>query len=63
MNTDHDDTAPDRMACPSCGCQHLPVAYTRHRGRFIVRARDCRHCGRRITTREKITGTPDEAEA
>lgn len=53
-----DPSKPDRsasvgLACPRCGCRHLLVAYTRHRPGCIVRARDCRLCGKRIITRER----------
>lgn len=43
------------LVCPSCGCRHFPVVYTRHLpdGR-ILRRRRCRLCGRRITTIEEI---------
>ena len=44
------------LICPRCGCGHFRVIYTRPaaRGR-IVRRRECRHCGRRLTTMEKAT--------
>jgi transcriptional regulator NrdR family protein len=42
------------LICPRCGCQHFSVAYTRPRPGFILRARDCRHCGKRIVTREQV---------
>ncbi len=45
--------AEERLSCPRCGCEHLPVAYTRHRNKMIVRKRRCRHCGRFIITRER----------
>jgi DNA-directed RNA polymerase subunit M/transcription elongation factor TFIIS len=41
-----------RISCPRCGCQHLPVLYTRHRNGGTERFRECRHCGKRIRTRE-----------
>lgn len=41
------------LACPRCGCRHLPVVYTRPRENSILRCRECRHCGKRITTREQ----------
>lgn len=47
------------IRCPSCGCGHLPALYTRHHGNRTVRVRLCRHCGRRVTTTEKVQGTPD----
>ena len=42
------------LECRECGCKHFRVVYTRpyHGGR-IMRRRECRHCGKRITTWEK----------
>lgn len=48
------DTRSSGLACPKCGCRHLPVVYTRPRDNGILRARQCRHCGKRIITRERI---------
>lgn len=44
------------IACPSCGCGHCPVDYTRHRktGKTI-RRRTCRHCQRRFVTTERVS--------
>ena len=42
------------IACPKCGCRHLPVRYTRHRGKRIIRFRECRYCGRRVMTYEEV---------
>lgn len=42
------------LQCPKCGCRHLPVWYTRKRPGHILRVRRCRHCGRRVTTRERL---------
>lgn len=55
----HDYTLPDDpddlrgLRCPKCACPHLWVVYTRkcERGR-IRRRRECRNCGKRITTYE-----------
>lgn len=42
------------IVCPRCGCGHFRVVYTRAKlGGRIMRRRECRHCGRRITTWEK----------
>jgi transcriptional regulator NrdR family protein len=45
------------LECPRCGCKHFHVIYTRptDHGR-IRRRRECRHCGRRITTYESSLG-------
>lgn len=45
------------IECPSCGCRHLYVIYTRHRGQAIVRIRSCRHCQHRVVTHERMTGS------
>ncbi len=51
------DERPVGLECPDCGCRHFYVVYTRPtpNGR-IMRRRQCRHCGRRITTFEKTGG-------
>ena len=41
------------LECPKCGCRHLPVWYTRQRPGHILRVRKCRHCGRKVMTRER----------
>jgi transcriptional regulator NrdR family protein len=42
------------LQCRHCGCKHFRVVYTRpyHGGR-IMRCRECRLCGVRMTTWEK----------
>ena len=42
------------IECRDCGCRDLRVIYTRRSIGQIIRRRECRHCGRRMTTREKI---------
>lgn len=44
------------LECPSCGCHHFYVVYTRRREDRIVRRRECRHCGRKILTVERAIG-------
>lgn len=45
------------LECPRCGCEHLYVVYTKRSwGGRIVRRRQCRHCGRRVTTVERVSG-------
>lgn len=51
--------AKDGLRCSRCGCRHFVVVYTRRRPKAIVRRRECRHCGRRVTTRERIQGEPE----
>jgi len=45
------------VECRRCGCKHLLVVYTRPRsGGKIMRRRQCRHCGTRMTTYEVLPG-------
>jgi transcriptional regulator NrdR family protein len=47
------------LRCPKCGCGHFRVLYTRPAwGNRLLRRRECRHCGRRITTYEQSTVIP-----
>jgi len=50
-----DDRSPG-LVCPRCWCAHLPVVYTRERDGYVQRVRECRHCGRRMVTRETVAG-------
>ena len=45
------------LTCRHCGCKHFRVIYTRPAwaGR-IQRRRECRDCGKRVTTWEKAGG-------
>lgn len=41
------------LECQHCGCKHFRVVYTRPAsGGRIMRRRECRNCGKRITTWE-----------
>jgi transcriptional regulator NrdR family protein len=41
-----------------CGCSRLKVIYTRARdGNKLVRRRQCRECGERLTTWERAIGS------
>ncbi len=44
------------LECPRCGCRHLFVIWTRRRGDRVLRRRECRHCGRRVVTSERVIG-------
>ena len=47
------------IACPACGCKHFRVLYTRRAlGGRLLRRRECRHCGRRVTTYEQSLEKP-----
>jgi transcriptional regulator NrdR family protein len=42
------------LVCRSCGCQHFNVVYVKPlRNGLVLRRRECRYCGRRVTTREE----------
>ena len=45
-------TSPQGLVCSRCGCADLRVRNTRRSHGRIVRYRQCRHCGRRMTTYE-----------
>ena len=51
------------LVCRACGCQQFFVVYTRPapEGR-IFRRRECRHCGKRLTTVERQKKTAENAE-
>lgn len=52
------------LECPRCGCRHFYVLYTRAvQGGRIRRRRECRHCGRRLTTHEMGPETGSETNA
>lgn len=42
------------LECPKCGCRHFYVIYTRRVRGKIKRRRECRSCGRRVSTYEQI---------
>lgn len=45
------------LQCRACGCRHFRVIYTRAAlGGKLVRRRECRNCGQRITTWERSIG-------
>ena len=45
------------LECRQCGCKHFRVVYTRPTwGGRIMRRRECRHCGKRMTTWERAGG-------
>lgn len=49
---------PERAAgieCPDCGCAHWFTIQTRQRPKFVYRQKRCRHCGRVVSTTERIT--------
>ena len=49
------ESPPKGLVCPACGCRHFEVVYTRATlTGTIRRRRQCRHCGRRVTTTERV---------
>jgi hypothetical protein len=43
------------LECRHCGCKHFRVIYTRPAwGGRIQRRRECRNCGKRLTTWERV---------
>lgn len=45
---------PRGLRCRHCGCGHFHVYYTRpHRDGSVFRRRECRNCGRMMSTRER----------
>jgi transcriptional regulator NrdR family protein len=58
MSEDAKKSEDDRgLQCQRCGCRHFHVIYTRRAsGEKLVRRRECRHCGTRVTTCERIVG-------
>ena len=45
------------LECRHCGCKHFRVIYTRPTwGGRIMRRRECRNCGKRMTTWERAGG-------
>jgi hypothetical protein len=45
------------IECRGCGCRHFYTIETRKQpGGRIMRRKECRHCGRRITTYERAFG-------
>lgn len=44
------------IECRGCGCKHFLTLSTRKTfGGRIIRRRECRYCGRRLTTNERVT--------
>jgi DNA-directed RNA polymerase subunit RPC12/RpoP len=47
------------VVCPRCACADLRVLNTRNAHGRIIRYRQCRHCGHRLTTYEVIPSDLD----
>ena len=57
-NTNANTSKDNRgLECRHCGCRHFRVIYTRRGwGEKLIRRRECRNCGRRMTTWERPIG-------
>jgi hypothetical protein len=45
---------PKGLRCRNCGCAHFKTYYTRPKSDgSVARRKQCRHCGRMISTRER----------
>lgn len=43
------------LTCPKCGCRRMPAVYSKPKdGGKVQRQRECRDCGRKIVTIERI---------
>lgn len=42
------------LACRKCGCAHFRVVYLKRVPGGVMRVRECRHCGKRMRTRETM---------
>lgn len=42
------------IECPKCGCRDWRVYKSGPKGSVVRRRRECRHCGHRLATIEKI---------
>jgi transcriptional regulator NrdR family protein len=52
------------VRCPRCNSQRHEVTHTRHKwGRLTIRYRQCRYCGHRFRTAERLVNIPDEPDA
>jgi len=43
---------PGGLVCRACGCRHFRVVYVKRIAAGLLRVRECRHCGKRMRTRE-----------
>jgi len=51
------DPAKRGLECRRCGCRDLRVDHASGASGRIIRYRHCRHCGKRVTTSERIIGS------
>lgn len=64
----HSDAAADTgtenrgIECPNCGCHHFRTIQTRAHAAGIYRRRECRYCGRRLSTIEHVNAAEIEPD-
>lgn len=54
MPKPHRSDAPAGLGCPRCGCRDLRVVRCYDRPGYRRRLKECRHCGARVFTTEKL---------
>ena len=54
LKRNNNQNAPEAtgLVCRACGCRHFRVIYLKRMPGSLMRRRECRNCGKRITTRE-----------
>ena len=50
------ESQPRGLICPKCHCRQFYLVKITHAIGYVRRRRECRHCGHRITTSERIVG-------
>lgn len=59
MESDPKEAEAASIECSRCGCAHWFVLRVEHKPSRIVRRRECRHCGKRVTTVERVRDKDD----
>lgn len=54
MAGDADDRRKLGVRCPKCWSTRFRVIFTRHRPGSTVRVKECKACGHRVRTRERM---------
>ena len=54
-NENEDRSTGYGLECSECGCRDFYVLQTRRQRNSIWRLRKCRHCGKEVRTRERIS--------
>lgn len=57
----HEAEGAKGLECSRCGCRHFRTVKTTPSSRgYVLRRKECRHCGQRQTTVERTLGGADE---